>query len=179
MSVARDRWTMMPVPSKNSPGRSGRSSPKPKIGNPGGGGVGNPGTGPGGGGGEEGMQQDGGKGAGVAVITKERIDVDVDTDTEVKEDLDQEGWWRVLLHNDEIHTFEYVTESIVKVCPQLTKKKAFQITRTTHTAGVATVTTVWKQLAEQMCLGLQTYGLTVSIAPDANFNDNNEQAPEA
>ena len=29
------------------------------------------------------------------------------------------------------------------------------------------------------CLGLQTYGLTVSIAPDANFNDNNEQAPEA
>mmetsp|Transcript_22198 Transcript_22198/g.56682 ORF Transcript_22198/g.56682 Transcript_22198/m.56682 type:complete len:250 (-) Transcript_22198:273-1022(-) len=60
MSVARDRWTMMPVPSKNSPGRSGRSSPKPKIGNPGGGGVGNPGTGPGGGGGEEGMQQDGG-----------------------------------------------------------------------------------------------------------------------
>ena len=79
----------------------------------------------------------------------------------------------------QIHTFEYVTESIVKVCPQLTKKKAFQITRTTHTAGVATVTTVWKQLAEQMCLGLQTYGLTVSIAPDANFNDNNEQAPEA
>ena len=48
------------------------------------------------------MQQDGGKGAGVAVITKERIDVDVDTDTEVKEDLDQEGWWRVLLHNDEV-----------------------------------------------------------------------------
>ena len=25
-----------------------------------------------------------------------------DLDTEVKEDLDQEGWWRVLLHNDEV-----------------------------------------------------------------------------
>ena len=64
--------------------------------------------------------------------------------------------------------------------PSLTLRRTrWQITRTTHTAGVATVTTVWKQLAEQMCLGLQTYGLTVSIAPDANFNDNNEQAPEA
>lgn len=35
--------------------------------------------------------------------------------TEEKEDLDKEQWWRVILHNDEIHTFDYVTQSITKV----------------------------------------------------------------
>ncbi len=33
---------------------------------------------------------------------------------ENKEDLDKEQWWRVILHNDEIHTFDYVTQSITK-----------------------------------------------------------------
>merc|ERR1711988_2097125 len=95
------------------------------------------------------------------------------TETEFKEELDKEGWWRVLLHNDEIHTFEYVTEAIVKIVPQITRRKAYIITRVTHTSGVATITTVWKDLAEQMCMGLQSFGLTVSIAPDDNFEDKN------
>jgi len=34
---------------------------------------------------------------------------------ENKEELDKEQWWRVILHNDEIHTFDYVTQSITKV----------------------------------------------------------------
>lgn len=33
---------------------------------------------------------------------------------ENKEELDKEQWWRVILHNDEIHTFDYVTQSITK-----------------------------------------------------------------
>lgn len=33
---------------------------------------------------------------------------------EVKDELAKEEWWRVILHNDEIHTFDYVTESITK-----------------------------------------------------------------
>ena len=163
---------MMPVPGKSGAGRQGRSSSnKPKIGQGGGSRVGKPaGGGDPAGGGAEMEKQSGG--AGVATITIERVDET--TETEFKEELDQEGWWRVLLHNDEIHTFEYVTEAIVKVVPSVTRKKAFTIARTVHMNGVGTITTVWKQLAEQLCMGLQTFGLTVSIAPDAKFNDNNE-----
>lgn len=35
--------------------------------------------------------------------------------TDSKEELAKEQWWRVILHNDEIHTFDYVTQSITKV----------------------------------------------------------------
>ena len=77
--------------------------------------------------------------------------------------------WRVLLHNDEIHTFDYVTHSIVKIVKQLTRKKAHQITVETHSSGQATVIIVWKDLAENYCMGLQRQGLTASIAPDSGF----------
>ncbi len=86
-----------------------------------------------------------------------------------KEKLTNEGMWRVLLHNDEIHTFDYVTHSIVKTVKQLTRKKAHEITIETHSAGQATVIVVWKDLAEGYCLGLQRQGLTASIAPDSGF----------
>eukprot|EP00435_Cladocopium_sp_Y103_P055495 s1018_g18.t1 len=39
--------------------------------------------------------------AGIAVIEK------VDRKTQMKEQFEKEKWWRVLLHNDDIHTFEY------------------------------------------------------------------------
>eukprot|EP00968_Pinguiococcus_pyrenoidosus_P028003 scaffold7601_cov267-Pinguiococcus_pyrenoidosus.AAC.2 len=71
------------------------------------------------------------------------------------EDLDKEQWWRVLLHNDEIHTFEYVIEEITSVVPTVTRRKAFDMAMTTHRDGQATVAVVWKKLAEQYCLGLQ------------------------
>ena len=132
----------------------------------------------GGGGGNEAPKQGVKKGAGVQVITVDKVAVEVETDTKIE--LTDEGWWRVLLHNDEIHTFEYVVEAIVKVVPQITRKKAFVIARVVHQTGAGTVTTVWKQMAEQLCMGMQTFGLTVSIAPDAKFSDNNVRpdAPE-
>lgn len=130
----------------------------------------------GGGGGDDGPRQEKKKGAGVATITIDKTKEEVET--KFKEKLDEEGWWRVLLHNDEIHTFEYVTEAIVKVVPQLTRKKAFVISRTVHMRGVGTITTVWKSLAEQLCMGMQTFGLTVSIAPDASFENNNIDGEE-
>mmetsp|Transcript_412 Transcript_412/g.914 ORF Transcript_412/g.914 Transcript_412/m.914 type:complete len:191 (+) Transcript_412:90-662(+) len=112
------------------------------------------------------------KGAGVQTITIDKVDTTLET--ELKQELDEEGWWRVLLHNDEVHSFEYVTEAIVKVVPQITRKKAFLISRTVHMNGVGTITTVWQTMAEQLCMGLQTFGLTVSISPDANFDNQNE-----
>jgi ATP-dependent Clp protease adapter protein ClpS len=99
---------------------------------------------------------------------------DQKTEIEEKVENEDEGWWRVLLHNDEVHTFEYVTEAVVKVVPSITRKKAFNISRQVHQNGVGTITTVWKSMAMKICMALQTFGLTMSIAEDKNFEDNNE-----
>merc|ERR1712071_491327 len=76
---------------------------------------------------------------------------------------------RVVLHNDEVHTFNYVIRSLSKVIGTLDKKASFEICVKTHGVGKATVTKTWKKQAEQFCLGLQRQGLTVSISPDKDF----------
>ncbi|CAE8673474.1 unnamed protein product [Polarella glacialis] len=104
--------------------------------------------------------------AGIAVMDK------VDMKTRMKEEFEKEKWWRVLLHNDDIHTFEYVTNCLTKVVQHLTRRKAYNITWEAHSSGKATVACVWKALAEQFCVKLQQDGLTVSIAPDSKFEGN-------
>ena len=68
----------------------------------------------------------------------------------------------------QVHTFDYVTMAIVKVVKTITRKKAHRITVQCHSMGTATVTTTWKQMAKTMCLKLQKFGLTSSIAPDSS-----------
>jgi ATP-dependent Clp protease adapter protein ClpS len=92
-----------------------------------------------------------------------------ETDTEMQEDETPEEQWRVVLHNDEVHTFNYVIRSIQKVIGTLDKKKAFDICTVTHGQGQATVTQCWKAQAMKYCLGLQRQGLTASIAPESKF----------
>jgi ATP-dependent Clp protease adapter protein ClpS len=83
-----------------------------------------------------------------------------------KEDVENEPMWRVLLHNDDVHTWDYVIFAIVSVVRTITRKKAHKITTQVHTMGTATVTVTWKQMAKQYCLKLQEFGLTSSISPD-------------
>ena len=45
-----------------------------------------------------------------------------------KEDVDKEPMWRVLLHNDDVHTWDYVIFAIVSVVKTITRKKAHRIT---------------------------------------------------
>ena len=49
--------------------------------------------------------------SGVAVITKPTTKKKVEKQSKTE----KEPSWRVLLHNDDVHTFEYVTGAIVKV----------------------------------------------------------------
>ena len=100
---------------------------------------------------------------GVTTITEDK------TKTKSKQDKKDETEWRVVLHNDEVHTFEYVVMSIVKVIGTIDRKKAWDICVLTHGNGKATITKAWKQQAEKYCLGLQRQGLTASISPDKNF----------
>lgn len=62
--------------------------------------------------GKGGVQFDTGKGGGVATITRP----DTKKKTKRRSKTEREPSWRVLLHNDDVHTFEYVTGAIVKVC---------------------------------------------------------------
>ena len=101
--------------------------------------------------------------------TKKKVQILFKEDTEQEEDENNEEEWRVILHNDEVHTFHYVVRSLTKVISTLDRKAAFEVCVQTHGTGKATITTAWKKLAEQYCLGLQRQGLTVSIAPDTDF----------
>lgn len=92
------------------------------------------------------------------------------TETQAEEQKKKEEMWRVVLHNDEVHTFNYVIRSLCKVIGTLDRKAAFEICVQTHGIGKATVTKTWKKQAEQFCLGLQRQGLTVSISPDEDFD---------
>lgn len=101
---------------------------------------------------------------GVKVMDKEKIEA------QEEEEKNKEEMWRVVLHNDEVHTFNYVIRSLCKVVGTLDRKASFEICVQTHGVGKATITKTWKKQAEQFCLGLQRQGLTVSIAPDEDFD---------
>mmetsp|Transcript_7047 Transcript_7047/g.12516 ORF Transcript_7047/g.12516 Transcript_7047/m.12516 type:complete len:176 (-) Transcript_7047:186-713(-) len=116
-----------------------------------------------GGGGGGGMEKSKDKKKSLSTITIDK------TDTEMEEEDVPEEMWRVILHNDEVHTFNYVIRSLQKVMGTLDKKKAFDICTVTHGQGQATVGQYWKAQAMKYCLGLQRQGLTASIAPDSKF----------
>lgn len=101
--------------------------------------------------------------------TKKGVQTIDKTETKVEEKKKNEETWRVVLHNDEVHTFNYVVRSLTKVIGTLDRKAAFEICVATHGTGKATITKTWKKQAEQFCLGLQRQGLTVSISPDEDF----------
>mmetsp|Transcript_2829 Transcript_2829/g.5136 ORF Transcript_2829/g.5136 Transcript_2829/m.5136 type:complete len:210 (-) Transcript_2829:18-647(-) len=79
--------------------------------------------------------------------------------------------WRVILHNDDIHTFEYVTECIANTVRTVPKSKAYWIACEAHSNEIACVTETWKSMAKSYSLQLQKLGLTSSIAPKAGEED--------
>jgi ATP-dependent Clp protease adapter protein ClpS len=101
--------------------------------------------------------------------TKKSVQTIDKVETKAEEEKKKEEMWRVVLHNDEVHTFNYVVRSLTKVIGTLDRKAAFEICVETHGIGKATITKTWKKQAEQFCLGLQRQGLTVSISPDEDF----------
>ncbi|CRG97591.1 ATP-dependent Clp protease adaptor protein ClpS, putative [Plasmodium gallinaceum] len=79
--------------------------------------------------------------------------------------------WKVILYNDDIHNFTYVTDTIVKVIGQISKAKAHTITVEAHSTGQALVLSTWKAKAEKYCEELQKNGLTVSIIHESQLKN--------
>ena len=74
--------------------------------------------------------------------------------------------YRVLLHNDDFNSMEYVVETLVKTVPSLTIPQAVDIMMQAHNSGVALVITCALEHAEFYCESLQSHGLTSTIEPD-------------
>jgi ATP-dependent Clp protease adapter protein ClpS len=115
----------------------------------------------------------GGGGTEIGKSTKKGLTTIVVDRTEQEEKQEEiiEEQWRVVLHNDEVHTFNYVIQSLCKIIGTLDRKRAFDICVLTHGSGKATITKSWKAQAMKYCLGLQRQGLTASIAPESRFGD--------
>ncbi|SBS88183.1 ATP-dependent Clp protease adaptor protein ClpS, putative [Plasmodium ovale curtisi] len=88
--------------------------------------------------------------------------------------------WKVILYNDDIHNFTYVTDVIVKVIGQISKAKAHTITVEAHSTGQALILSTWRAQAEKYCEGnasfeLQKNGLTVSIIHESQLKGKKNQ----
>lgn len=74
--------------------------------------------------------------------------------------------YRVLLHNDDFNSMEYVVEALMQTVPSLTQPQAVSIMMQAHSSGVALVITCAQEHAEFYCEQLRAKGLISSIEPD-------------
>jgi ATP-dependent Clp protease adaptor protein ClpS len=74
--------------------------------------------------------------------------------------------YRVLLHNDDFNSMEYVVEVLLKTVTSLTVPQAVNIMMEAHTNGIALVIICAQEPAEFYSETLKTHGLTSTIEPD-------------
>lgn len=74
--------------------------------------------------------------------------------------------YKVLLHNDEFNSMEYVVETLMKTVSGMTQPQAVNIMMETHNSGVGLVITCALEHAEFYCETLRNHGLTSTIEPD-------------
>lgn len=74
--------------------------------------------------------------------------------------------YKVLLHNDDFNTMEYVVQTLMKTVSGMTQPQAVNIMMETHNSGVGLVITCALEPAEFYSETLKTHGLTSSIEPD-------------
>jgi len=74
--------------------------------------------------------------------------------------------YRVLLHNDDFNSMEYVVQVLMQTVPSITQPQAISIMMEAHTNGMALVITCAQEHAEFYCETLKNHGLTSTIEPD-------------
>ncbi len=86
---------------------------------------------------------------------------DVDIDTEALKRLIPP--YRVILHNDDRNSMDYVVRSLMKTIPGMDREKAHRIMMEAHNKGKATVVVCSREEAEMYCERLTSCQLTASI----------------
>jgi ATP-dependent Clp protease adaptor protein ClpS len=74
--------------------------------------------------------------------------------------------YRVLLHNDEFNSMEYVVQTLMQTVAGMTQPQAVNIMMEAHTNGMALVITCALEPAEFYSETLKSHGLSSSIEPD-------------
>ncbi|OCR00303.1 ATP-dependent Clp protease adapter ClpS [Oscillatoriales cyanobacterium USR001] len=74
--------------------------------------------------------------------------------------------YRVLLHNDDFNSMEYVVQTLMHTVPSLTQPQAVNIMMEAHTNGLAVVIICAQEHAEFYCETLKNHGLISTIEPD-------------
>jgi ATP-dependent Clp protease adaptor protein ClpS len=74
--------------------------------------------------------------------------------------------YRVLLHNDDFNSMEYVVQVLMQTVPSITQPQAISIMMEAHTNGMALVITCAQEHAEFYCETLKNHGLTSTIEPE-------------
>ena len=77
--------------------------------------------------------------------------------------------WRLILHDDTVHTIQQVCEILGATCPLCAGPRAYEVTLEVHMTGAGTVAVANKKIIQEYCTSLQQAGLTVSMAPDDDF----------
>jgi ATP-dependent Clp protease adaptor protein ClpS len=74
--------------------------------------------------------------------------------------------YRVLLHNDDYNSMEYVVQSLMEVVNSVTQPQAVDIMMAAHNDGCALVITCVQEHAEFYSEGLNSKGLSSTIEPE-------------
>ncbi|MFY0630752.1 MAG: ATP-dependent Clp protease adaptor ClpS [Flavobacteriaceae bacterium] len=88
--------------------------------------------------------------------TKEKIQEDVDV---LEKEVNQH---EIVLHNDEVNTFDFVIDSLIDVCNHTTEQ-AEQCTWLVHFKGKCTVKTGEYKDLKPRCSKLQSLGLSAEL----------------
>ncbi len=71
----------------------------------------------------------------------------------------------VLLHNDDVHSMDYVVESLMKSVPKLTQDAAIDVMRETHEKGRGVVTVCPLEQAELFRDRIRSFALGCTVEP--------------
>ncbi|MEA5576869.1 ATP-dependent Clp protease adapter ClpS [Anabaena sp. UHCC 0451] len=74
--------------------------------------------------------------------------------------------YRVLLHNDDYNSMEYVVQVLMTTVPSITQPQAVSIMMEAHSNGLALVIACALEPAEFYCETLKSHGLSSTIEPD-------------
>jgi len=92
------------------------------------------------------------------------------SETAVKPETDQKVEqlppYKVVLHNDDVNTFEHVVMTVLKLTP-LKPEEAVEKTLEAHETGVSILLVTYRERAELYVEQFATFKITVTTEPDA------------
>jgi len=74
--------------------------------------------------------------------------------------------YRVLLHNDDFNSMEFVVQTLMQTVASITQPQAVSIMMEAHSNGIALVIVCAQEHAEFYCETLKNHGLYCTIEPD-------------